>query len=139
MIRPSAPEAAAASASGQLRTTQRSLLERLLPALGWCAVGAAAMVITMLLLNLREVRNDQPKVTSTNPTTAETGRVKPIATHGEILTASDEGIYESDDQGPARVVRYESVERREWTDDTGAITIVEVPREDVFTVPVAFQ
>jgi hypothetical protein len=56
----------------------------------------------------------------------------------ELLDASDEGIVDHGDS-VARVVRYSSVERRKWTDAKGAVTVVEVPREDVVLLPVSFQ
>jgi hypothetical protein len=125
--------------SGRLRREPRSWLERLLPAIGWCATGAAAAIVTMLLLHLFDRHiveiTDQPNPVPTPP--GAEGR--PVATQGEVLAAAYEGIYESDEQGPTRVVRYESLERRQWTDDSGAITIVEVPRQDVLRVPVSFQ
>ena len=57
----------------------------------------------------------------------------------EILNANDEGLTVDRDQGVARLVRLSSIERRAWVDATGAEMIVEVPREELVLVPVAYQ
>ena len=48
-------------------------------------------------------------------------------------------IYE-DDQEPARLVRYSTLEHHVWTHPrTGARLEVEVPREDIVLIPIAMQ
>lgn len=122
---------------------RRSLLERLLPALGWGSLGAAAAVVVMLSLNLAN-GGTQP----TNPKTDGKVAVSPVSKAREgagasvgddLLEANDEGLLASDQIGVGRRVRYSSVERRSWKETDGAITVVEVPREDVVVLPVSFQ
>jgi hypothetical protein len=36
-------------------------------------------------------------------------------------------------------MRYQSLERRQWKEKDGAVTVVEVPREDVVLTPVSIQ
>jgi hypothetical protein len=132
----------AAPRSGVVPAEERSWLERLLPGLGWAAVGAAAAVTIMLSLNL--ARDPSPKTDSPSNGTAGTNEPPPAEQEsdsfsGDVLDASDEGLLDDGDRGIARRVRYSSLERRSWTDATGAVTVVEVPREDVVVFPVAFQ
>jgi hypothetical protein len=119
-----------------------SWLERLLPGLGWAAVGAAAAVTIMLSLNLVAA----PSPISSHVEPMERRVVPPPRDpesgsdfSGDIIEASDEGIMDGENGGIGRRVRYSSVERHAWTEISGAITVVEVPREDVVLFPVAFQ
>ena len=100
-----APAPAAALIEGR----KPSWLERLLPGLGWSALGASAAVVA-------DVELEQ-----------------------QLLEVADEGIVEVSSDGPVRQMRYHSLERRQWKDDDGAITVVEVPREDIVLVPVSIQ
>lgn len=147
-----APVAATRSWSTSER---RTLLERLLPALGWSVLGAAAAVVAMLSMNLANggLQAKLPTGNSTEPTTkvatpapsnpivAQTG-IPAVATNstvtGDVLEANDEGLFDGA-VGIARRVRYSSMERRSWQDASGAVTLVEVPREDVVVVPVSVQ
>jgi hypothetical protein len=56
-----------------------------------------------------------------------------------VVEANDEGIMDEGENGISRRVRVSSVERRSWTEANGAVTFVEVPREDVVALPVSFQ
>jgi len=131
---------------------RRTLLERLLPALGWSVLGAAAAVVAMLSMNLAKggLQAKLPIGNSTEPTAklatptptnsavAQTGMPASSTVTGDVLEANDEGLFDGV-IGVARRVRYSSVERRSWQDASGAVTMVEVPREDVVVVPVSVQ
>ncbi len=122
--------------AGVVPGEKKSLLERFLPALGWAAVGAAAAVTVMLSLNLAKGNLPRPQAdtVAVNPTNEPTSD----GFSGDVLDASDEGIVD-DGSNVGRVIRYSSVERRSWTDSSGALTVVEVPREDVLVLPVTIQ
>ncbi len=130
----------------------RSWLERLLPAFGWGSLGAAAAVVVMLSMNLAKgglppaslaPGSNAGPVTQTVPGLAPVQpKVVPTAdaaVSGDLLEATNEGLLEGSDVGVARRVRYSTMERRSWKDANGAVTVVEVPREDVVVVPVSFQ
>lgn len=117
---------------------ERSWFACILPALGWSGAGAAIALIAMSALD-----RDQRAVPAVNgessvPSVAITTPAEMELEH-ELLDVADGGIVEESDDGLARVVRYESLERRRWVDADGAITVVEVPREDLVLVPVSFQ
>ena len=56
-----------------------------------------------------------------------------------VATQDSEQVVETDD-GPAREVRYTYLERHAWSNpSTGARVYLEVPREDVYLIPVSLQ
>jgi len=60
-------------------------------------------------------------------------------THELVSTENSDQLIETD-EGPAREVRYSYVERHAWSNpQTGARVVLEVPREDVYLVPVSLQ
>jgi hypothetical protein len=132
-----AAELAVAPAVGTLPRARRSWLERLLPGLGWCAIGATAGIATMLAMDFthdpRQV--DANKIAPQLAAAAEAEE----ELENELLGVADAGLIEGNDDGVARVVRYESLERRRWVGEDGAVTVLEVPREDLVFVPVTFQ
>ena len=118
--------------AGALPVARRSWLDRLLPAIGWSAVGAAAAIMVTQLGSPVET-----------PALDAAARVA-AASEAEVeleheLLGVEAGAVEESSDGMARVVRYESLERRRWTGQDGAITVLEVPREDFVFVPVSFQ
>ena len=65
---------------------------------------------------------------------------EPAESAREMIAAEDGGMVFDDEREPAQVVRLSSVERHAWANPaTGAWVEVEVPREDVVLMPVAFQ
>ena len=152
-IRPAAPRRAvedriaaeigrAAATSGTLPQPAGSFVTRLLPGLGWSAAGAAIGIATMLALGLMREDTSQAKQSQTTPTpAAETADYfePDFDLEHEIVNVDEQGLVQESDEGLARLVRYESVERRRWSDGKGAVTILEVPREDLVLVPVSFQ
>ena len=152
-IRPSAPRRAvedriaaeigrAAATSGTLPQPAGSFVTRLLPGLGWSAAGAAIGIATMLALGLMREDSSRLKGAQGAPApaaeTVETFEPAFDLEH-EIVNVDEQGLVQESEEGLARLVRYESVERRRWSDGKGAITVLEVPREDLVLVPVSFQ
>jgi hypothetical protein len=128
--------------TGTLQPPARSLFTRLLPGLGWSATGAAIGIATMLALGLTHERSAQSSgVTATQASTTETAELAEpdMEFEHEVLDVEEQGIVDGTDNGLARLVRYESMERRRWSDSTGAVTVLEVPREDLVLIPVSFQ
>jgi hypothetical protein len=124
------------AASGVIAGKNPSWLSRVLAPLGWAGAGAAVAVAVMLSLNRAEGGQQQPALTqNTRAALAENGG----DVQHEMLDVADEGILDDDTSGPSRIVRYTTLERRQWSEPGGAITLVEVPREDVVLVPIAFQ
>jgi len=118
---------------------------------GWACVGAAAAVAVLVLWP--SFQKTSPKVAQTTPAVPEASTLvasnsAPAPTnafeHDEttnelVSTQGSDQLVETDD-GPAREVRYTYLERHEWSNPhTGARVYLEVPREDVYLLPVALQ
>jgi hypothetical protein len=111
------------------------LLARFLPALGWAAAGAAA---TITLFPGRRLDSLAPPERMTSAAIGES--FEPVEASQEVLGAMEEGlIYETGTEAFRRV-RLQSRERHAWRNTTtGARIEVEVPREDIFAIPVSLQ
>jgi hypothetical protein len=120
--------------AGALPASRRSWSARLLAAIGWSAVGATAAIVAVRLSHI-EVKAPAADASAQLAAAAEAD----IELEHELLAVAEEGVVDEPTDGLARVVRYESLERRRWTDQDGAITVLEVPREDLVFVPVSFQ
>jgi hypothetical protein len=120
--------------AGTLPAPRRSWLDRILPAIGWSAAGAAAAILIVRFSDPKE--ETPPREVSALLAAAAEAEVE---LEHELLDVADAGIVEESAEGIARVVRYESLERRRWTGEDGAVTVLEVPREDLVFVPVTFQ
>jgi hypothetical protein len=132
-----AQDLAPAPAAALMEVRKPSWLERLLRGLGWSALGASAAVVAMLTLNLTRENPGMP--TSDLPARLAAATEADVKLEQQLLEVADEGIIEVSSDGPVRQMRYHSLERRQWKDDDGAVTVVEVPREDVVHVPVSIQ
>lgn len=130
-----ARDLAPARVTAPLPETRMSWLDRLFGALGWTAAGAAAGIVAMLLVDIGRQRG----AASEQPASVAVAEEPDIELEHQLLEVADDGIVQDEEDGLARVVRYESLERRRWTDQTGAVTVVEVPREDLVLIPVSFQ
>ncbi|MDR3405300.1 MAG: hypothetical protein P4L99_22590 [Chthoniobacter sp.] len=132
--------------SGRLTPPKRGFLQVLLRNFGWACAGAAAALAIFSMLPAR-----QTPAGSTDPTTATPSSEPQVAAaqtntfeHDEttnqlVATQDSEQLVETDD-GPAREVRYTYLERHEWSNPhTGARVYLEVPREDVYLLPVSLQ
>ena len=113
---------------------------------GWACAGAAAVLAVLALLPAKQ--------TPSNPVSSNSSQLAntPVATvpttntfeHNEttnelVSTQGSDQVIETDD-GPAREVRYTYLERHEWSNPhTGARVYLEVPREDIYLLPVSLQ
>lgn len=109
--------------------------------LGWAAAGAAAAFAVLALLSPR-ARPLAQLLTTPEPS-AETAAVNTFehaaATEELIATQDSAEVIETED-GLVRPVRYSYRERHAWANPrTGARMEIEVPREDVYLVPVSLQ
>jgi hypothetical protein len=116
---------------------QPSRPNRFFAALGWASLGATLAVASMLTVNLVRGDTGQPIVKSPAKSTALIEA--PVEFEHEILEISEGGIVAESADGPARIVRYDSLERRTWTEPSGAVMILEVPREDLVLMPISYQ
>jgi hypothetical protein len=79
--------------------------------------------------------SSEPVATSTTTNAFEHDET----THELVSTQDSDELVETND-GPAREVRYTYLERHEWSNPhTGARVYLEVPREDVYLLPVSLQ
>jgi hypothetical protein len=140
-------------ASGRLSPAPRpGLLFRLLRDFGWACAGAA---VVLAVLAFWPGRQTPPASVVTQPpqveplaatllpataTAANTAAFEHDGTTNELVaTQNSDELVETDD-GPAREVRYSYVERHAWSNpSTGARVVLEVPREDVYLLPVSLQ
>lgn len=118
---------------------------------GWACAGATAALAVLALLYGKQTPS---KSAATNPVQLATIPTanEPVATtpttntfeHNEttnelVSTQGSDQLVETDD-GPAREVRYTYLERHEWSNPhTGARVYLEVPREDIYLLPVSLQ
>ncbi len=127
----------APSLSGHRDPVKVGWMEWLISRLAWSALGAAvALAVSGFFSPAVPTTPALPTVAKTKAADAPPTIIQRTA---EILNASDEGITEDGEQGLARQVRLTSVERRTWVEASGAEMIVEIPREELVLVPVAYQ
>ena len=111
------------------------LLHRVLPRLSWAALGAAVALAVLAAFEKRERAESAAAPHRDAPPAFE-----PVAVSRALLDAEESGfVYPADDL-PARLIRFSSLERQTWSNaSTGATLEVQVPRQDVFLLPVATQ
>lgn len=132
--------------SGALPRPKRSFLQILLRDFGWACAGAAAALAVLTMLPSRQTPVSLPGETSVTTATsdatapAQTNTFEHNETTNELVAAQDsEQLIETTD-GPAREVHYTYLERHAWSNPhTGARVYLEVPREDVYLLPVSLQ
>jgi hypothetical protein len=124
--------------SGALPRPKRSFLQILLRDFGWACTGAAAALAVLAVLPSKQAPVSVPAETST--ATAQTNTFEHDETTNELVATQDsEQLVETND-GPAREVHYTYLERHAWSNPhTGARVYLEVPREDVYLLPVSLQ
>lgn len=128
---------------------------------GWACAGATAALAVLALLHGKQTPSKPAAtnpvqlatiLTATIPTATTPTANEPVATtptantfeHNEttnelVSTQGSDQLVETDD-GPAREVRYTYLERHEWSNPhTGARVYLEVPREDIYLLPVSLQ
>lgn len=128
--------------SGRIeRSAKRGFLTVLIRDFGWACAGAAAALAILALLPAKQAlsRATQPASTPVAATAAANTFEHNETTNELVSTQGSDQLVETDD-GPAREVRYTYLERHEWSNPhTGARVYLEVPREDVYLLPVSLQ
>ncbi len=129
--------------SGRIeRPSKRGFLTVLIRDFGWACGGAVAALAVLALLPAKQVVSTQTQPLNTPVASAATtaNTFEHNETTNELVsTQGSDQLVETDD-GPAREVRYTYLERHEWSNPhTGARVYLEVPREDVYLLPVSLQ
>ncbi len=109
-----------------------------------CTVaGAAAAVAVVLAFQANMPSKPSAEVASAAPAAAEEeieSLFEAEDAASEVVSADEPEILFDDEAEPTQLVRYSSLERYTWTNRaTGARIEVEMPREDVLLVPLAYQ
>jgi hypothetical protein len=145
------PATAARAYAGRLpRPQAHGFWKVLLRDFGWACAGAAAALAVLALWPSRQTPVSVPTLSTgtgdlavnTKPSTPATGAntFEHDETTNELVSSPDIGALVETNDGPAREVRYTYLERQEWSNPhTGARVYLEVPREDVYFVPVSLQ
>jgi hypothetical protein len=118
------------------------LFYRLLHDFGWACAGAAAVLVILAVWHNRPMIPGK-KLATAPPALNTAPEATPLerdeTTHELVSTENSDELIETD-EGPAREVHYSYVERHAWSNpQTGARVVLEVPREDVYLVPVSLQ
>jgi len=118
------------------RGSFRSVFRPLVWAIGGAAAAAALIVSSRTAIEPREVSRPAPVIGFASP-----GGLQPVSTARSLIDAQEEEFVCDDAlEEPMRRVRFVFLERHTWADEeSGAFIEVEVPREDIFLVPVAMQ
>jgi hypothetical protein len=129
------------------RASGPGLLSRLFRDFGWACAGAAAALAVLVAVHGRRAPTPPTADRSIRASalSAAADQDQPTAfehdetTHELIAAENSDQLVETDD-GPAREVRYSYVERHAWSNpQTGAQVVLEVPREDVYLLPVSLE
>ena len=117
---------------------RESTAARFFRGLGWACAGAAAAVATVAWLQQpSKTTTVRPLVAAVN---AEADAFEPDGSERELLETTDDGVLLQGGAEPVRQLRCNYIERYAWTNPaTGARVEVEVPREDIYLMPVAMQ
>ena len=133
------PRAIRAQTAGVL-APRESAATRFFRGLGWACAGAAAAVAVVAWLQQPAKITTAPEPTLTAALNTEAEGFEPDGSERELLDTADDGVVLQEDAEPVRQVRYTYLERYAWTNPTtGARVEVEVPREDIYLMPVAMQ
>jgi hypothetical protein len=131
-----------ATAGRLIRPAKRSFLQVLFRDFGWACAGAAAALAVLALLPAKQV----PANSTSSPSEATAAAVPATnafehdETTNELVATQDSDQLVETTDGPAREVRYTYLERHAWSNPhTGARVYLEVPREDVYLLPVSLQ
>jgi hypothetical protein len=143
---PSVPASLRAYSGRLAPPVKRGFLQILLRDFGWACAGAAAALAVLALAPTKWTPKGRSTPSASSATSESSATVADANTfeHDEtskelVATEDSEQLVETDD-GPAREVRYTYLERHAWSNPaTGARVYLEVPREDVYLVPVSLQ
>ncbi len=129
---------AAAIRHREIAVDRPSFFDRIFPGLRWAVAGAVAAVAVIAAVSHF---SDKPAASpSTSTVAAVEPDFEPEGITRELVSAEDGGVVYENEQEPARLVRYTTLERHVWTHPlTGARLEVEIPREDIVLVPIAMQ
>jgi hypothetical protein len=111
---------------------------------GWAAAGAAAAGVAIVLAlpgkaPVSPVADARQGLASA-PAPEESAAFEYAAESQELLAAEDSAELIETADGPVREVRYRFRERHAWANPrTGAQIVLEVPREDIYLLPVSLQ
>jgi hypothetical protein len=110
-----------------------------LPGCAWASAGALAA--TAIVLALHFSPTTPAPLAQTTPALAEDESVfEPVDAQSEVVAADEAEIVFDAETGPAQVLRTSTLERYTWSNPaTGALVEIELPREDIVLIPVAFQ
>ncbi len=111
--------------------------ERIFPGLRWAlagAVGAVAIFLAISHFQQSDVSMVKPSIAVAEPD------FEPVEITRDLVSAEDGGLVYENEEEPARIVRYTTLEHHVWTHPiTGARLEIEIPREDIVLVPIAMQ
>lgn len=116
--------------------------------LGWAGAGAATALVAVALYSATQkiappVAAPAATLASVTPaviTAVEEQAFEPAETSRELVSVDDSNELLDTEDGPVREVRYTYLERLAWAHPgTGARLEIEVPREDVYLLPVSLQ
>jgi hypothetical protein len=117
---------------------RRILALRLVHDFGWACAGAAAAVA--VIANFHHPNAPVARLVEASVPMAEPDAFEHAETTRELVSTEDSGELFETEEGPARQVRYSYLEHHAWANPrTGARVEIEVPREDVFLLPVSMQ
>jgi hypothetical protein len=137
------PTRAIVPAAGTIQRVEAprpSFWRAFLPGFAWASTGALAATAIVLALHFSPTA--PAPLVQTTPATAtdDENFFEPVDAQSEVV-AADESEYVFDpENGPAQILRTSTLERYTWSNPaTGALVEIELPREDTFLIPVAFQ
>lgn len=109
------------------------------PAFAWASAGALAATAIVMALHFSPTA-PAPLAQTTPAVADDENFFEPVDAQTEVV-AEDEPEYVFDpENGPAQILRTSTLERYTWSNPaTGALVEIELPREDVVVIPVAFQ
>jgi hypothetical protein len=128
--------------AGAVPRPKRSFLQILLRDFGWACAGAAAALAVLTMLPSKQAPVSAPGeiVSTTTAANTPTNTFEHNETTNELVAAQDSEQLVETTGGPAREVHYTYLERHAWSNPhTGARVYLEVPREDVYLLPVSLQ
>ncbi len=128
--------------AGIIARPRESLASRILTGLCWAASGAFATALAFMFLPALRPQLPTPAVPGASQTAQATApdRFQEVGSARRVIATEAGGLFYTSEKQPAELVRCSSVERHTWQNPaTGTHLEVEVPREDVVLVPVAFQ
>jgi hypothetical protein len=111
----------------------------------WASVGAAAAAALVIsLMPPREVGSAATLAATSTPSTSvavgHADNAAPVSTNRQVLSAEDRGIIYPTAEQPTRQIRVRYLEKRVFLDmATGTQKVVEVPVEEIISVPVQVQ